>query len=60
MCKLKMYTAKANAKMNGKQCAGIFITFRALNFVRYCIFWNLFTENKTVSIEWQSLTSSHQ
>jgi hypothetical protein len=55
-----MYTAKANAKMNGKQCAGIFITFRALNFVRYCIFWNLFTENKTVSIEWQSLTSSHQ
>jgi hypothetical protein len=37
MCKLKMYTAKANAKINGKQYAGIFIIFRALNFVRYCV-----------------------
>jgi hypothetical protein len=57
---LKTYTAKANAKINGKQYAGIFIIFRALNFVRYCVFWNLLNQNKTISIEWQSLTSGHQ
>jgi len=49
-----MYTAKANAKINGKQYAGIFIIFCELNFVSYCVFWNLFTEKKTISIEWQS------
>jgi hypothetical protein len=34
--------------------------FRAHNFVRCCVFWNLFTEKKTIFIEWQSLTSGHQ
>jgi len=48
MCKLKMYTEKANAKINGKQYVGIVIIFRALNFVTYCFLEFIYREGNYI------------
>lgn len=58
MCKLKMYTAKANAKINGKQYAGIFNIFRALNFVRCCFLEFIYREENYIYIMAKSYFSS--